>query len=350
MTSVLRDWRLYGVLVAVVVLAYGEAFRQEARRGEAPALRAAERTEPVPTDWWEHARDAEALRQLAVERPQVRVWLGILSLVITGLFFGGFVLTFWGLWTGAFHRLWTAPLSPPAPWTWREVLGVTALTGLIASLLPFVRIAVLAFAPSVPTDLHWWLTASMVVVDAVVILAVLAFAAGKGRTPRRVFGFSSARVRRSVPAALRGYVTLFPWLFLLLLGIIEAARFFKVAPPMEPIQELLFQEQRPLVLGLTVLLACLVGPVAEEFFFRGVLYAALRRRAARWAAMLISGALFSLVHTNLLGFLPILLLGCLLADAYERTGSLAGPMAIHIAHNTFLMSLAFIFRQLPSGG
>lgn len=350
MIAVLRDWKLYAVLGTVVVLVYGEAFRQEAKRSGPPAPAPVEKEADTTADWWEHARDTQALRQLALDRPDIRVWLGVLSLVITGLFFGGFFLTFWGLWTGAFQRLWRASLSPPTPWTWKEALGVVLLTGLIASLLPWVRVAVLAFIPAVPTDVHLWLTISMVVVDIVALLAILAFAVGKRPSLPRVFGLSRARVRRSVPQALRGYVACFPWLFLLLFGIIEVARVFKITPPMEPIQELLFQEQRPIVLGLTMLLACLVGPVTEEFFFRGVIYAALRRRAARWLSMLVSGALFSLVHTNPLGFVPILVLGCLLADAYERTGSIAGPIAIHITHNTFLMGLALIFRQLPAGG
>ena len=64
--------------------------------------------------------------------------------------------------------------------------------------------------------------------------------------------------------------------------------------------------------------------------------------------MLISGALFALVHSNAVGFLPIMVLGCLLAHLYERTGSLASPLAIHVLHNTFLMSTALVFRQLTA--
>jgi len=62
-------------------------------------------------------------------------------------------------------------------------------------------------------------------------------------------------------------------------------------------------------------------------------------------AMLLSGALFSLVHTNVIGFVPILVLGCFLADLYERTGSLGAPIAIHMLHNTFLLGIALTYRM-----
>ena len=49
----------------------------------------------------------------------------------------------------------------------------------------------------------------------------------------------------------------------------------------DEIQELIFEEPRAGILALTVLLACVVGPVAEELFFRGLLFSTLRRRMSR---------------------------------------------------------------------
>ena len=64
--------------------------------------------------------------------------------------------------------------------------------------------------------------------------------------------------------------------------------------------------------------------------------------------MATTAAIFALVHTNVVGFLPIFLLGYLLADVYDRTGSLAAPLAVHIAHNTYLMSIALVMRHAMS--
>jgi membrane protease YdiL (CAAX protease family) len=166
----------------------------------------------------------------------------------------------------------------------------------------------------------------------------------------QALGLSMRQTASSMAVGLRGYLGLFPWLLLLLFGIMELARRLGFEPPKEPIHELIFEEDRPQVLALTVLLACVVGPVAEELFFRHVLYGAIRRYLSRTLAMLASGALFSLTHTNLVGFLPITILGCLLANLYDRTGSIAAPVAVHMAHNTILMGFALVARELLGPG
>ena len=43
-------------------------------------------------------------------------------------------------------------------------------------------------------------------------------------------------------------------------------------------------------------------------------------------------------------------LGCLLAYLYERTGTIVSPLAVHVLHNTFLMSLAMAFRSVLALG
>lgn len=86
------------------------------------------------------------------------------------------------------------------------------------------------------------------------------------------------------------------------------------------------------------------APVAEELLFRGVLFKGLRdglrsglgRGPAVGLAALISGAIFGALH---LGggqddFIPVLIaLGVLLAIAYEWSGTLYVPIAIHALNN-----------------
>jgi membrane protease YdiL (CAAX protease family) len=190
----------------------------------------------------------------------------------------------------------------------------------------------------------------MLMLDLFVIVAVLAFAVDKQPSSWAMLGRSRRSVEVSVKVGLRSYVTLFPWLILLLMIISEVARTLGFQPPLEPIHRLLFLEHRTEVLLLTALLACLIGPVAEEFFFRGVVYAAIRNRTGRFIAMLISGGLFAAIHTNLMGFLPISALGFLLAYLYERTGTLTASIIVHVFHNSLLLAFAMVFRHLmPSG-
>jgi membrane protease YdiL (CAAX protease family) len=297
--------------------------------------------------WWpKGAANPAALLQTIKRHPRLAAAMTALSILIAGMGVGGLIVTMWAIGSGRFRTLWRLPRSSLSAWSAGELVRILVLTLLMAGLLPFVHAALAAAGMFPPDDRRLWITVSMLFLDAFVILAIWAFASGKGRTARRFLGLSGRPILSAIGQGLRGYVAVFPWIFIVLFVVAETALRLGWRPPVEPIQELVFLEQRPQVLGLTVALACVIGPLAEELFFRGVVYPVVRRQVPPAAAMAVSGAAFAALHTNLVGFLPILLLGCLLAYLYERTGSLAAPLAVHILHNTLLMSLALTVKQV----
>jgi membrane protease YdiL (CAAX protease family) len=79
--------------------------------------------------------------------------------------------------------------------------------------------------------------------------------------------------------------------------------------------------------------AVVVAPVAEEGFFRGIAYPALKQQWGAVPALLLSSAAFGLIHGHLPSFPPLFVLGLGLALAYEWTGSLLSPIAMHAAFN-----------------
>ncbi len=86
----------------------------------------------------------------------------------------------------------------------------------------------------------------------------------------------------------------------------------------------------------------LFGPVAEELFFRGILYGFLRR----WGvivAILLSTLIFVLCHPIHQG-IPVtrLLGGIIFAVAYEISGSLIVPITIHALGNLAIFTLSLI--------
>lgn len=93
------------------------------------------------------------------------------------------------------------------------------------------------------------------------------------------------------------------------------------------------------MIGFSVVIA---APVAEEIFFRGFLFAGLRRRMPFIVAGLLSGAVFSLAHFDLGLVLPFTLVGLILAYTYERTGSLYTSMGVHFIFNA-ISFLALVF-------
>ncbi|MBI1991968.1 MAG: CPBP family intramembrane metalloprotease [Candidatus Omnitrophica bacterium] len=297
--------------------------------------------------WWPEAFDLAALQRIAVQHPFLATFLSILTSCAIGLGLAGFAIAWRALRTGRIRSVWRFTSRRLPSWSFGEAGRIALLTLLMAGLLPVLYLLVVSRWGAGWLDAHLRLTVSMLFLDAFAILVILTFAAGKGPSLGRTFGLSSQnKPVASIAAGLHGYVAVFPWLFVLLVIMVELARALGLEPPIEPIQRLIFQEDRALVLGLTALLTCVVGPVAEELFFRGVVYPAIRQRTSWGIAILVSGALFGLLHANPVGFPAIFLLGCLLANLYERTGSLAGPLTVHVLHNTFLMSMAFAFRQL----
>ena len=99
--------------------------------------------------------------------------------------------------------------------------------------------------------------------------------------------------------------------------------------------------QRGILGGITILLA----PVAEEVFFRGILYAAVRQAGFPRLALWGTAALFGLIHFNLLTFLPLMALALVLALLYDRTNNLLAPIAAHSLFNAMNFGLLYFFER-----
>jgi membrane protease YdiL (CAAX protease family) len=91
-----------------------------------------------------------------------------------------------------------------------------------------------------------------------------------------------------------------------------------------------------------VLAGCIVmilAPLAEEVFFRGFFYGALRGRFGVLVAAVIDGVVFGLIHwdfkgaDSLLILPPLMVLGVIFCLVYERTGSLWPVVAMHTFNN-----------------
>ncbi len=89
------------------------------------------------------------------------------------------------------------------------------------------------------------------------------------------------------------------------------------------------------VIAVLWLAAVVVAPVAEELFFRGLLQTFLATVVRnRWYAIVLSSIVFGAVHFQQPSATPALaVLGLLMGYAYERTGSLIPPIAIHAVFN-----------------
>ncbi|HEU4862673.1 MAG TPA: type II CAAX endopeptidase family protein, partial [Candidatus Limnocylindria bacterium] len=90
---------------------------------------------------------------------------------------------------------------------------------------------------------------------------------------------------------------------------------------------------------LVVLAIVVFAPIAEEVFFRGVVFNAWLREGGRRFAFIGSALLFAVIHVSLLSLIPIFALGLMLAWIYDRTGTLLAPIAMHATVNGISVAL-----------
>jgi uncharacterized protein len=107
-------------------------------------------------------------------------------------------------------------------------------------------------------------------------------------------------------------------------------------PPEQEITEEIKSEDGALALAGYVGLTCMLAPLAEEVFFRGLLFPVLRSRFGVAWGVLVTGALFSLVHalgSPVEALIVLFVLGSGLCLLYLRTGSLLPCIGLHALNN-----------------
>lgn len=110
----------------------------------------------------------------------------------------------------------------------------------------------------------------------------------------------------------------------------------------QPIVTLFTDGRDPVAIGFLVIMAVVLAPVVEEIIFRGCVYRFLKSQTSLIAAQIISSALFALLHTNLLSFVPLMVVGILLARIYEKSGNLGVAIWFHAFFNGFSLSMLLI--------
>ena len=96
----------------------------------------------------------------------------------------------------------------------------------------------------------------------------------------------------------------------------------------------IIQQARPV--GEQVVLAVMtigLAPLAEEVFFRGILYASIKQWGFPQVALWGSAVLFAAIHANVAAFLPLLFLSVVWAWLYEKTDNLLAPICAHSLFN-----------------
>jgi membrane protease YdiL (CAAX protease family) len=185
------------------------------------------------------------------------------------------------------------------------------------------------------------LTADLVF-DLAFVGAAIYFASLQGRPSPARFGFRRVSLRTAVMAvvvAAVGYYTL---------TAVYASLFALHGSDKLP-SELGVTHSTAALVGAAVFV-CVIAPMAEEFFFRGFFFGALRqwrivvfrREIGTWVAAVLTGILFGLAHTGSASpqyLVPLAFLGFVLCLVRWRTRSLYPCMALHSFNNSLALGV-----------
>jgi hypothetical protein len=226
--------------------------------------------------------------------------------------------------------VWTAPAA--------LALGI-ALGGLATILVDVVAHAAGASLTHPPPAVN---IIGDVVFDLGFVGAALYLASTRGRPSAAAFGYRPVRLRLAVK-----------WFVIAVVGYYGVTAVYSTVFRLHGSDKLpseLGAEHSTVALVGASIFVCVIAPIAEEFFFRGFLFGALRRLritvAGRdlsvWVAAIITGILFGLAHTGsaaLQYLIPLGFLGFVLCIMRWRTCSLYPCMALHSANNALALGV-----------
>ena len=86
-----------------------------------------------------------------------------------------------------------------------------------------------------------------------------------------------------------------------------------------------------------------IAPIAEELFFRGMVYRYLKQISPTWIAVVVQAVLFGFVHTfGVFHALMASALGISFAVVYEWRKTIVAPMSLHVLQNLIAMTMTVI--------
>ncbi len=94
------------------------------------------------------------------------------------------------------------------------------------------------------------------------------------------------------------------------------------------------------------ILAIVIAPLFEEIIFRGILFPWMLQWLSPLLAIIFNGMLFGLLHLEFQSFIPLALIGTILAFLRYKTKSLYPTIGFHVINNTLAVFVEiFILQQ-----
>lgn len=117
---------------------------------------------------------------------------------------------------------------------------------------------------------------------------------------------------------------------------------FAIEAPASKVEQLI--RERSISTNILIVIVAVVAPFAEEVYFRGFLYTAFKKSWGVNAGLFLSSLLFAAAHMEVYSFIPVMIIGWILAYIFEKTKSLVPVIFLHSAYNLILILI--MLRQI----
>ena len=170
--------------------------------------------------------------------------------------------------------------------------------------------------------LHW----STLIVLAVVLRM-------RGLAWQHVFGSSLFRLGGDLRRGLIAYLAMLPVVYICSVAYRLVLHLVGMELEVQDVARIITDDASPMIHVYLLFVGVILGPIAEELLFRGMLFPILARRIGTVESVLIVSVLFGAIHVHLPSFLPLCIVSMALCMAYVYSGSIAVPIAMHALFN-----------------
>jgi membrane protease YdiL (CAAX protease family) len=91
---------------------------------------------------------------------------------------------------------------------------------------------------------------------------------------------------------------------------------------------------------LILFVGAIIGPICEEYFFRGYMLTVLAAKSPA-VGIIVTSIIFAAFHGSFILFLPLFIMGLILAISYYYSKNLLIPITIHVLNNLFAFLTLF---------
>jgi membrane protease YdiL (CAAX protease family) len=160
----------------------------------------------------------------------------------------------------------------------------------------------------------------------------------------QTFGLQPASLHGAIVTGLIFYLAILPPLAIVFAVYAQLCRAVGIEPTPQPVTSFFVSSDSGLARGLIVAFAVVIAPVAEEFFFRGFAYPALKQRWGTGRALAVVSGMFALIHLHAPSIAPLFALAIGFGLAYEWSGSLLAPITMHALFNATNVAMLIYVR------